>query len=345
MFTYRLHKRNVVLVNKGSRFEFPNRARIEMRLEPRPPFGAGPGPSRTLKRGATARVFWNANLGYTHAESDEPIAPVDVQVHYKNVSLRFKGNEFSYEFECASFNQLANTLYALIAALPATMSAAFADMPCVAVTTGTVGDVPFEWHFSQSQGSFFATTTEEQEKRLVKTIERLVLLMGGKCNRLLAALHYFHVACRLMRAGHGPWEFMAETVLNLNKILEVLFYGPSIDKMRAALRKLGYPSEKVEAYFAPIMMLRNDFDVGHVSLALLQVDDLDALYRFLERCEDAYVELFEFLFDKLETNADLGILTRPAANDPQRGKKRQRFLERLRERQGGESRLATPPLG
>jgi hypothetical protein len=54
---------------------------------------------------------------------------------------------------------------------------------------------------------------------------RFTVISAANRRRLVAALFYFHVACRVKREGQIPGEFLAEALLNFHKVLEVL-YGP-----------------------------------------------------------------------------------------------------------------------
>ena len=119
----------------------------------------------------------------------------------------------------------------------------------------------------------------------------------------MAGLHYFHVASRLTRAGHAPWEFLAESFLNLSKVLEVLFPptgdGNTRDAARRELDALGYSNEEVERDFLPAMLLRNEIDVGHVDLSLYTRRQLTALHRYAEVSEVAFQNMLRRLMDRM----------------------------------------------
>lgn len=123
--------------------------------------------------------------------------------------------------------------------------------------------------------------------------------------RVVAGLHYFHVACRLARQGCTAGEFIAEVVLNLSKSLEVLF-PPTVDgktreAARSGLRALGFSEKAIECDFIPAMALRNEIDVGHVELGLFTMDQLRIIHSFTERAEHSFRELFERLLTRLQT--------------------------------------------
>lgn len=95
----------------------------------------------------------------------------------------------------------------------------------------------------------------------------------------MAALHYFHVACRLLAVGDSPWEFMGEVILNLTKTLQALF-GQHGEDVKRGLRLLGYSDAEV-APFLTVMELRDALDSGHVMLSVMDEAQAHELYVFL----------------------------------------------------------------
>src|SRR5260221_635501 len=126
-----------------------------------------------------------------------------------------------------------------------------------------------------------------RQQRLATAWERLPLVGDLANRRLLAALHYFHVAVRLNRAGSTSGEFMAEVMLNLAKTMEVLFPpsgdGKNRDAARRGLRDLGYEDSEIESDFLPAMALRNEVDVAHVDLSLFTSSPLQHVHAYTER--------------------------------------------------------------
>ena len=130
--------------------------------------------------------------------------------------------------------------------------------------------------------------------------QRVRLFNQNKNHRLLAALHYFHVACRLRAVGHSPREFMAEIILNFAKILQVLF-GQSRDDIRNPLTSLGYAPRDIESDFIPILVLRNEFNVGHVMVSILPQSQLSTVHHYLDITERRFRDLFNRLITEVES--------------------------------------------
>jgi hypothetical protein len=301
MLTYQLQSR-VYRINDGDVLFFPNDVEIEILLEPPEPFGAATCPSRTAVKGHKANVRYDANTGRGTIQSDPPLLPIEVILEYTNLRFEIRGNKMLVQTMCDSARDLDELLTSLHYTFPILLNVDFADPPTVKHTSGRVGATPFRWELKEAIHSFDITTQERQEERIVAAFERLQLIQGMSNRRLAAALHYFHVSCRLIAAGNSPWEFMAESVLNLSKVIEILF-GPQRDVIRTELAKLGYSEEEIEGDFIPITILRNEFDVGHVTISLLKPEQLKALYGYLERTELNFRNLMRCLLDKVRDGA------------------------------------------
>jgi hypothetical protein len=168
--------------------------------------------------------------------------------------------------------------------LPLLLNVEFIDSPTISLITGNVGGVRFEYIYAGRTSNFDVTSKEQQEERVRSSWRRLQRLESADV-RLFAALHWLQVACRLELAGNTPWEFMSEILLNLAKILEVLFPGPegaTIEASRDGLRALAFRDEQIEAWFIPALGLRNGLDVAHVSLAELSPAHLEILHTYAE---------------------------------------------------------------
>lgn len=96
---------------------------------------------------------------------------------------------------------------------------------------------------------------------------------------------------------------MAESILNLSKVLEVLFPpagdGKTRDAARIELEALGYCDEEVERDFLPAMALRNVIDVGHADLSLYTRRQLQTLHRYAESAEVASQTMLRRLMDRM----------------------------------------------
>ena len=200
---------------------------------------------------------------------------------------------------CQDIKILDNLIIICHYILPIMLNLEFAEPPTVKYTRGRVGNTVFNWELGTMMGNFDVTTEENQEKRVAESFMRLRVISGIDNRRLAAALYHFYIARRLVESGNSPYEFLAEYVLNLDKVLRVLF-GEVRDSIRSELKKFGYSDEDIEERFMPIMILRNEFDVGHVSLRIFKQNQLEVLYGYLEISELDFRDLLKRVFRKVE---------------------------------------------
>lgn len=291
MLTYRLQQRLFRIV-EGELPSFPASVHIEMRLGPPAPFGTGVG-GRTTMKAAPATATIDANTGHATIAPEKPFDPVDVEVEYDNMVVQVKGDILTVDATCSDLQELRGLVETFYHLLPAILNVEFADPPHVVHVSGVIGKSSFRWELGENYAEFYPTTTENQERRIIDAIGRMTgLISDGKNRRLAAAYHYFHVACRLRAAGDSPWEFMGEALVNLTKTLQALF-GESREHVRAGLAALGYPTQEIERSFVLVMVLRREFDSGHVMLSILTDLQANSLNRYVRRREQRFRSLLQ----------------------------------------------------
>lgn len=291
MLTYQLHTR-VFRIEEGSKFNFPNKGVIELKLGPPTAFGTDDSPSRTVIKDRAATVTINANTGRCLAKAEPPLEPLDVTVESSSSRFTLKGDMLSYEFQCSGIEELESAVAALKWFFPSLLALTFSDPPTVLYVRGSVGQTTFRWeHIPEEWRVELRTVTPEiLERSVIDSYEKLLLFSEIKNRRLAAALHYFHIGLRLNVCGDSPWEFMAETILNYCKSLAILF-GNSNDNIRDGLSKLGFNKAEIEGDFIPLLILRNYVDVAHPRVAIFKRRDLKVLYSFLSQSENTIREL------------------------------------------------------
>jgi hypothetical protein len=200
------------------------------------------------------------------------------------------------------------------------------------LVSGSLAGRQFRWQLSEWKGKFQTTTQKDQEEAFERAWRRLKQLADPRFRRVLAAAHYFHVACRLERSGRQPGEFVAEVLLNLSKMLEVLFPGtPSetMDAARTGLTNLRYQREIIESRYIPVIALRNGLDVGHVQLAILEAQRLAVLHRFVTDIEEHFRDL---LRDVLRL-AEEGLMVAPEYEESGPSSETLTIIDRIAARQ------------
>ena len=177
------------------------------------------------------------------------------------MDVAWEGNVLTASDTFTSVGESNEFIQGIYFVLPMYLNVAFADPPFVERVDGDIAQVPFRWELLEWTAPTITTTQQDQEERAMMAWTRLALSAGGTGSRLLAALHYFHVACRLARTAATPGEFIAETLLNMEKALAVLFPhagdGKTMEAARRGLTTLGYSAAEVDRRFIPAMALRN----------------------------------------------------------------------------------------
>lgn len=330
MFTYQVRPR--IFRAQGQAPPFPVECEIRVHFHPLQPFGLEAGQGRTTVRAVAARSTFNANNGQHSIESHQPLSPLNALINDGAGVAHFEGNTFRLVRSFPNGRELASTVEGLYFGLPILLNLGFADPPYVERIDGRIGTVAFRWELAEWHASFHTTTQAEQEAHAGTAWVRMGILAHPDRRRLIAALHYFHAACRLDRASATIGEFLPEVVLNLSKTLEVLFPptdgdGKTRDAVRQGLRAVGLTNDQIERDFIPAMALRNEIDVGHVELGLFKPAELTVIHSFIERAEGAFRDMLGRVMASVEAGT---FEIRPYTVGPAR-RDAKAVIERMRE--------------
>jgi hypothetical protein len=298
VLTYQLQRRVLKKTNEKE-IVFPNEIEIEVCLEPTGQFGIGSNMGKTIVKGSQCTAVFDSNSGKSWIKSETFLNNIDATIEWTNLKLQLKGNVVFYKSKCDSSKDFYDLIIAVHYFVPILFNLEFAEPPVVKYTRGRIGDATFNWELRQRLCSFDVTDNENQEKRAIDSLQRITWVTDLPNRRLAASVYYFYVARRLVESGYSPFEFMAEAILSLNKVLEALF-GEKRDEIRVELQKLGYSKNDVEEKFMPIMILRDNFDVGHVCLVMFSQKQLDILHRYLEISEENFRELLKRVIKNVE---------------------------------------------
>jgi hypothetical protein len=290
MFTY--HQNRVLFLDNAKQFEFPCSVEATITLQPNPALGDRV-PGLTTPTNARVRLSWNANTGRSLAESDPPLPPCEAAANVGGVELQITGSTIVAKWESAVREDLLGVLGALHFVLPLALGMELVDPVVVATTAGTAGESEFVWQIARTAVYGEQTDAITRNAKCLKAIEYLPLLCEPHNARLLAAVAYLQQAARLLVVGNGPSEFAGEAIINLAKVLEVLFPArpeETRDAARTALGQLGYQPAETEA-FVSCLIIRSSLDAAHVRMATLASDERQRLQIFLERSLASFREL------------------------------------------------------
>lgn len=301
MLTYQSLERLLMTTESGKKFSFPNFVEIEICLKPSEAFGVGNKSTRTITQGCSTNGIGSLHTGKFSFPSGQISEPIEAILEWsdQNRRLEMHGNKVYAKFECKDIKELLNYLNALHFVFPTLLAIELVEPPVVTSTTGRVGDVPFIWGLSKTFPMGISISSKErQENFVIDSFKRLIPVCIEPNRRLAAALSYYYVAKRLIEAGNCPQEFLAEAILNYYKVLEALF-GDKYDTVRDGLQELGYSKDEIELNFIPVMILRNHFDVGHVTLSMFERDQLNELHNYLGSINPDFAKLLKLVINKV----------------------------------------------
>lgn len=293
MLVYQVRPRRF-RVQDGATPSFPADCIVRFRMQPLQPFGRQGDGGRTVVQSKPAEMLMDLNTGVHSAVSSEPLEPLNVVIQWPDGTWTLRGNVLELKQRFESRLDFSNAIGSVYYVVPALLAIEFGDPPYIVQVEGAIGAVPFSWELNGWRFDVTVTNQEHQEALAARALEGITLVAEVRRRRLLAAIHYFHVACRLERVSQTPGEFLPEVLLNLSKVLEALFPGEqSIDAARSGLRTLGFSHHQIEGQYVPAIALRNAVDVGHVKLELLETSDAAVIHAYADKAEGYFRELLQ----------------------------------------------------
>jgi hypothetical protein len=166
---------------------------------------------------------FNANTGHFKIEPKNSLSELDVVYEHANITFHLAANQLTLTSHCTSNRELTELIESVYYVFPFVLSLCLRDPVVIDRVDGHVGSNPFGWELASWQVPILISNQETQEQRVIEAWDLMALLSSLGNMRIVGALRYFRTACRLRTAGHTPWEFMGEMLLNYCKVLEVLF--------------------------------------------------------------------------------------------------------------------------
>jgi hypothetical protein len=77
----------------------------------------------------------------------------------------------------------------------------------------------------------------------------------------------------------------------------------SRDDVRRGLGSFGIPPDIIESDFIPVLVLRSEFGVAHISTSIYSSDQLKTIHRFLQFAEGKFRGLLENMIKRIENGS------------------------------------------
>jgi len=280
MYTYQIQDRYFV-IRENSDFEFPSETTIIAYLEPCNNFGKGKNKIDFFLSNQKFDILIDHLSGRFYYKPNKRLAQLKRKFQLDGTTFEINKNELRLDFICEHAREFDIVFNLIYYGIPLFLNVSFPFPVYIKRILGRVGKTEFRWNLKRFKYYTKEYSVEDLLNDVQKSFEYVNIFKNGMNRRYAAAMFYFKVARRLQYSGHMYNEYMSEIVLNYTKILNSLF-GESRDDVRDGLKVLGYNENDIEMKFIPYMILRNEFDVGHISLSVLKENELHSLYEYLE---------------------------------------------------------------
>ncbi len=260
---------------------FPANVEINAELVPEELFGLKDlsGQLSLHPQGAKVSLTTDLFAGGIRATSAHRLPQPDCEAPFFDLRFRLKGNIATVFGSLASDSVLPRAIHIVAAHLPGLLASALMAPVDIRDMFGNVGNAYFS---VEVKGTFERVVRVDSPDRAVPPfLSDMSGLKADGADRILAAQRYLNQSLWLAYAARHPQQFAAERLLNLHKVLEVLYpHSGEVNLLRAALSKLGLRTEVIEL-FASVVYIRNQVDVGHPKVALLSEADFTTFHQFL----------------------------------------------------------------
>ena len=323
MTYFLLQHRYLHSVNEAQ-LSFPGTLVARIKFGPDDAFGV-PGAllRTTAKRATPARVLWNANEATSTWEGDL-IDALNAELRLGNLSANWNGNELTVAAEVNSQDEANELVGSANQLLPAFLSLRLRVFVWIKEFLVEIGTCRFRLETASHRYGITIATTENNQEEAIQAIRDWVGQRRDSL-RIVMATYYFRHAIRLAVLEPDRQSMAAEVILNLAKAIEIVFSSDR-ERLRAKAKEWGFDSDFIERKVVPILLIRNQLDVGHAASAPLSSTQHQAILDFTDRALTHIHTLISRLVEMSQSG--------PVGFDPvseSMDKDKDRLLERIAE--------------
>lgn len=179
----------------------------------------------------------------------------------------------------------------------------------VSSVIGKIADHKFSLLYPPKSYSTIVNCIDPADRASV--IDTAVQLIDPKSDsypRFVTCSMYYHHALRLLspyQVNFSIYTAFPEVILNLAKCVELLFPSATRDELKVKLVTLGYGNDEVASQLLSIIIVRNNFDVGHETSGLISPDEIATLRNFANRSIANVGALLRTVATKIKDNENL----------------------------------------
>jgi hypothetical protein len=278
---------------------FPAPTTIIVELGPAEAFGEGDltGKLSTVPWGHTVQMSVDLRNGGIRFAPGGRLPTLASEGEAFGVKFTFRGRRLTIEHETSSEPAFRRLIELVEHQVPALLAASLRAPIEIVSFTGTVGASRFRVEVTGVTEAPLRTLDLGSEVK--KKLGRLDGLPADDAARVFSAHRYLLQAHRLRYASEYPAQFVGERLLNLCKVLEVLF-GRLTEDLRAQLKRLDLRPELIELLVG-LVYVRDESDVGHPAIRHLDTKNYETVQRYVIWLEEVITWLLDHLVDRLVT--------------------------------------------
>lgn len=275
---------------------FPSKVKFRIKLAPIDAFGIKSDDQRsTFKIGEIFNYVIHKDCGeikWKGAFLDK----LNSEYAYKGIQFKIIGNALSMEYEAESMQSIVDNAFSLNIIIPALLSLRMQTFISIQSFFIEHSKGLYGCFVSRVAPPVTATTEEKNVEHIVKSFERWLDIPKGE-EIFVIALYYYRHALQLSRIEPSPQTMIPEVILNLSKVLEILFHDANdTDKFVDKCQRIGLENNFVEQKLKPILILRNKIGSGHAMAVPLSIEQKDMVQKFIMAAFHNVQFLIEFVW-------------------------------------------------
>jgi len=279
MSVYLLHDRNLRLYKGNEISSYPAKVKIIVKFSPGDAFGVEDNNPRTVFKKDEKHHYAVDERDGTVEITEAMLDPIASTLQIDSYDFILNGNELSIIGQFSSKEDLLRYITSANQFLPALISFRFQNYVWISDFKVVHGEGLYYFFVSRIRPPVTVTTEEIAIGHFNDSINQWLQTKEGE-ERIVVALYYYRQALRLSKLEPAPQTMIPETLLNLAKSLEIIF-SCNRDRFRKMAKEIGLNDDFVETKLIPVLCLRNDLGIAHVSTAPLQLSDKDLIQQFM----------------------------------------------------------------
>jgi len=291
MSVYLIQHRGLVLKSGIMPSKFPALVTATITFAPEDAFGVQTvGVRSTAPKDRPAGFLWNANEGTSQWQVDF-IEKVNATFKQGNFEVSLDGNKLFIVFDTPSLDHAGQVVASANQFLPALLSFHLRVFVWIKKFEVEIGDTTFNFEIPRSAFGITIATKDHNQKQILTALDEW-LGADERYFRILSALYYYRHAKRLAIMEPNPESMVGEVILNLTKAVEIIFSN-NREALRATAKEWGFHEVFIEERIIPLLLIRNELDVAHVTTSPLNPEQRQVITKFTHAALVAVHKLLE----------------------------------------------------